>query len=1202
MHTLLPGQHISAPFLPSKAEVKKFEPRAGYALLEVVVQDGSQAYKALRITPEQLAQIEVLDQKPVTVAGNAEDFFFFIEANRIRLAYQFDPQLAVSISQVDPLPHQIEAVYHYVLNSPRVRFLIADDPGAGKTIMAGLVLKEMEYRRLVKRVLIVAPGHLKYQWQREMKERFGESFAIVDRGRMESAWGENIWEERDRLITSIDFVKQDEVRSSLRASRWDLVIVDEAHKMSAYAYATRNKVKVDKTKRYQVGEVLSRQAEHVLFLTATPHRGDDENFRLFLDLLRPGFFSETGLLKEAVENEENPVFVRRLKEDMRTFEGKAIFPPRHVHTISFGLTDPEIQLYNAVTRYVQEYFDKAKENRSITFALMILQRRLTSSTHAIWKSLQRRKERLEEILSIPEKLRQAKVDFNKFSGLSEDELDDLPDDEREAFERRLEYLTIADNLDDVQAEIDELARLIEQAREVRKMEIESKLAGLRDQILPQLGGRKLLIFTEFRDTLDYLVEKLRGWGYKVITIHGQMNMDARIQAEHEFREDAQILVATEAAGEGINLQVCSLMVNYDIPWNPNRLEQRLGRIHRYGQQYEVHIWNMISRDTREGQILDRLFEKLQAMRESLGSDRVFDIIGDLIPGGRLDELLKDAIFNQRRMDEIEQVIAQVDAAAVQATIDRVFQTGLATRHIDYTGLLKESLMAEENRLVPEYVGDFFLRAFRRLGGTVEPRQTGALGRPKVDPVPGVVFGVASVPYELRKWGEEYDFKTRYGTLFRTYRRITFNKAYARQHADTEFVAPGHPLLEAVNEEVLTTLSPSPYQGEGGVSIFGDPEGLRNGALWFVEGEVTDGAGTPAGKRVFCLYQTANDEVQRVNPAILWDLEPLTSPTSPRESVSPPSATEGEGARFGISPDLMALLEQREAVEDYVITQALLPFRDEVAARRAHEARIKEKYGLRSLDFLIQESNGKILDYQIRQAQGAEMDLPLLNEQRNLETLQARRAELEREIRLEGNLTVSEPRWLGMALVLPLPEITRPPETTPQDQEVTPASDHTPEPHRIGEGPQKPYRPRTDPPTRGSEPGVDAERRAEIEAVGMRVALDYERAQGWTPEDVSGENHGFDIRATLYGEDGSFADIRYIEVKARAQSGEVRISANEWKKARHFGEKYWLYIVTQSNSASPELHRIQNPAMEFREGESIFVTGFVIPENLWMAKL
>ncbi len=1156
-----PGQRITAPFLPAPAEVKKFQPRAGYYLLEVVLDDGHHTYQPLRITDEQLAQIQVLERSPIALTEDAEDFFFLIEAHRIRLAYQFDPQLAVSISQVDPLPHQIEAVYRYVLESPRIRFLIADDPGAGKTIMAGLILKELQYRRLARRVLIVAPGHLKYQWQREMKERFGTSFAIVDRARMESAWGENVWEERDHCITSIDFIKQDAVRATLRGVRWDLVIVDEAHKMSAYAYPSaslrtgqgRKRVKIDKTKRYQVGEVLSRQTNHMLFLTATPHRGDDENFRLFLDLLRPGFFAQTELLKESVESKDNPVFIRRLKEDMKRFDGSPIFPPRHVHTVPFRLTTAEIELYNGVTRYVQDYFDRARENRSISFALMILQRRLTSSTYAIYQSLRRRKARLEELLELPEKIRQDREDYLRAQHISEEELEDMAEEERLKIEERLEHLTIARNIDDVRAEIVQLDRLIAQADRVRCQEIESKLVGLRDHVLRHLGERKLLIFTEFRDTLDYLADKLGGWGYRVITIHGQMSMDARIQAEHEFRDNAQIMVATEAAGEGINLQFCSLMVNYDIPWNPNRLEQRMGRIHRYGQQYEVHIWNMITRDTREGQILDRLFEKLARMREALGSDRVFDIIGEIIPGARLDELLREAIFNQRRMEEIEGHIEAVDEHTVRQTLERVFLTSLATRHIDYTGILKETLAAEENRLVPEYVEDYFLRAFRRLGGTVERR--------------GGTYYIPSVPFELRRWGDDYRFKTAYGTLFREYKRVTFDKAYARQHPEAEFVAPGHPLLEAVNETILTTLG----GGADACAVFGDPEGRRQGVFWFVEGEVTDGAGQPAGKRVFCLYQALDGTIQPVNPAILWDHEPLSPP-------SQGGAGGGwESRAGGLPPEILNLLQQREAIEDYLVTQVLLPFREEIAGRRARETGVKEKYGLRSLDYLIQESNQKILDYQMRQAAGEQIDLPLLNEQRNLEGLQQRRAELEREIRLERNLTVSEPRILGAAAVIPLPE--------------SPAASE-PEPTQFKEE-RVSYR--AEPAPAG---GAGMRRDEEIEAAGMQVAMAYERAQGWQPEDVSGENHGFDVRSTRYNPDGTFADIRYIEVKARARSGAIRLSSNEWKKARHFGDKFWLYVVTGAAGDAPQLHRIQNPAAHLQMGKDILATGFIVREETW----
>lgn len=1155
---LQPGQHIEAPFLSAPAEVKQFQSRPGHYLLEVVLDDAHHTYQAVRISESQLAQVRIIERHTLQRTENAEDLFFLIEAHRLRLAYQFDPQLAVSVSQVDPLPHQIEAVYHYVLRSPRIRFLIADDPGAGKTIMAGLILKELQYRHLARRILIVAPGHLKYQWQREMKERFNMPFTIVDRAVMNAAWAENIWEGHDDCITSIDFVKQDAIRESLRTAHWDLVIVDEAHKMSAYLYESKNQRKVDKTKRYRAGEILSQQTEHMLFLTATPHRGDEENFRLFLDLLRPGFFANRGLLQESVQNQDNPIFIRRLKEDMRTFTGTPLFPPRHVQTISFRLTLEELSLYNAVTHYVQEYFDKAKENRSISFALMILQRRLTSSTYAVYRSLQRRKERMEELLTLPDKIQEESEDYLYARRMTSEEIDDLSEEERLQIESRLEKLTIAQNIEQVRAEITELDRLIAQAESVRRQETESKLVGLRDAILTHLGDRKLLIFTEFKDTLDYLagdgrqgrpLGKLREWGYDVITIDGTMNMDARITAEHDFRDRAQIMVATEAAGEGINLQFCSLMVNYDIPWNPNRLEQRMGRIHRYGQHYEVYIWNLITQDTREGQILERLFTKLDRMREALGSDRVFDIIDDVLPGTRLDELLRDAIFSQRRMEEIEAHIDTVDVSTVQRTLDEVFLTGLATRHIDYTGLHKETLEAEENRLVPEYVGDYFLRAFKRLGGTIEPRT--AAGSP--------LYSVPAVPFELRQWGEDYDFKTTYGQVFREYRRVTFDKDFAKEHPEVEFVAPGHPLLEAVNETILTTFN----KGEGTCAVFGDPEGQREGIFWFVEGEVRDGRGTAAGKRVFCLYQGLDGTLQPVNPAILWDHKPLKAADIP--------------------PAVAALLEQRETVKDHIITDALFPYQEEIAQRREREAAIKEKYGLRSLDYLIQESNQKILDYQLRQASGEVLELPLLNEQRTLDQLRIRRQELEEELRLERNLTVGDPRFLGAAVVLPLQTPAAEPVVYPAPAAAgQPAHEQAAEPYAADDSTM--YR---DP---------------EVEAIGMRVAMEHERDAGWQPEDVAAQNLGFDVRSTHYNDDGTYDAIRYIEVKARAHSGAIRLSANEWKKARHFGEKFWIYVVTGAKTETPELHTIKNPAAQFRMEEEIVATGYIIQEEAWRDKV
>jgi superfamily II DNA or RNA helicase len=1114
---LFEGQIISAPFLNDKAEVKKFERRTGYYVLEFVFVN-SRKFKTLRISDDQFKQIKVETGDALAFSKNSEDFFFWIEANILRLAYQFDPLLAVNISQVDPLPHQIDAVYSYVLRDPKIRFLIADDAGAGKTIMAGLVIKELQYRNMAQNTLIVAPGHLKYQWQREMKTKFGTNFTILNRALFDANWGQNIWENYNYCVTSIDFLKQDDIIDKLSVSSWDLVVVDEAHKMSAYGYSTRKGVKVEKTGRYKVGELLSKRATHLLFLTATPHRGDEENFRLFLDLLRPGFFAKTDLLKESIEKGENPLFIRRLKEDMKDFKGNPLFTPRHVKTVSFPLTPEEINLYTAVTNYVKDYFDRAKENRSITFAMMILQRRLTSSTHAILRSLERRKERLEGLLDLPDKISQD-ADYEKVKNITEEDLEDMGEEDRWEIEEKMMHLTLAKNIDEVKAEIEKLEELIEIAKTVREKEIESKLVKLKEDILSTIGDKKLLIFTEFKDTVDYLIEKLNSWGYKVNTIHGSMKMDARIEAEHRFKNEVQIMVATEAAGEGINLQFCSLMVNYDIPWNPNRLEQRMGRIHRYGQNHEVFIYNMVSKNTREGQILERLFVKLDSMRQALGSDRVFDVIGEIIPGHSLEDILRDAITGQRRIEEIYDIVDEINPGEIEKTMEKIFMTSLATRHIDYSGITKSLNEADENRLMPEYIEDYFLRAFQRFGGTYD----------KLDET----YRIKSVPFDLRKLNNDYVFKTKYGAVEKTYAKITFDKDKAKAHSEYEYIAPGHSLLEAVNQKAIDDMGHSEA-----VAVFTDETNNMEGILWFIEGELTDGRGAIAGKRVFSVFQNMKGELEKVNPSVLWDL-------APTDDVI---LSEGQKRMF----------DMKNMVEEHAITEIMFPYKEEIEEHRIKESDIKSKYGLKSLDFLLQESNDKLLHYQQKLVEGKDMNIAIINEEKRKEDFEEKRRVLVDEIRLERQITVSEPRILGAAVILPLNRVSSEISKQPVGSGMT--------------------------------------RDDEIEKVGMEVATKYEKLNRWTPEDVHKENLGFDIRSTNYREDGTFEEIRYIEVKARAKDGSIRISANEWKKAKRFQDKFWLYIITHAGTSEPKLERFQNPEKTFKIDEDIYATGYIIPKE------
>ena len=1084
---------LKSPFWPEKVRVISAKTIGKSQIkIEGVGLETHRFYNPI-LSEEDLKTIEILEERPFLFSADGESLFLYLESNRIRNAFQFDPLYAVNVSQIDPLPHQIEAVYHYIMQNPRIRFLLADDPGAGKTIMAGLLLKELKYRGLADRALIVVPGHLKDQWLREMKDKFQENFSIIDRNVMTTEWGKNVFTDRNQVIISMDFAKQDDVMFALKDSKWDLCIVDEAHKMSAYKYGE----KINRTQRYSLGELLSPITAHLLFLTATPHRGDPENFRLLLDLLEPGFFADTAMLSESIQNKDNPLFLRRLKEDLKDFDGAPIFPPRKVETVKYYLSDDEKILYNAVTEYVEKHFNKAleKEKRNVTFALTILQRRLASSARAIRKSLERRHKRLKELYEKGQLIQEV--------GYEEEYLEDLEEKERwKKEEELLEKLTSAETLEELKDEIEKLGELVALAKEVEKKEIETKLNELKkvmDAEKLRQTGTKLLIFTEARDTLEYLVEKLRKWGYSVTLIHGGMSLDARIKSESDFNNTpVQIMASTEAGGEGINLQKrCWIMVNYDIPWNPNRLEQRMGRIHRYGQQHEVHIYNLVAVDTLEGRILEKLFDKLSTIRDHLGSDRVFDVIGEVLVGRSLKDLIMDAIANRRTMEDILKDFERVPDEEAINKVREASLEALATKHIDLTRILGEQRKAMENRLVPEYVEEFFKRAAEMLNIKMEKREDD-------------LWRIASVPFKMRN--QPYEFKIKFGEVQREYAKISFDKEKAFK-AQAEFIAMGHPLLEAVINAILTLYAKSAADG----ATFIDPEGKRDGILWFLEAEIKDGKNDIAGKRLFAVYQDRNNTLSFVNPAILWDLKP--------------EAKRLENSEIALDKDVVVSLVIGEGLENY---------KKELLERRQRDAKIKRKYGIRSLESMILDSDVKISEYETRRMKGEIIpEATIQNEVRKKDDLERKKQRLQREIEAEIHLYPTDPRILGAVRVLP-----------------------------------------------GKAHG-DMVGDKEIEHVGMKIAMEYERNQRRNPEDVSFQDLGYDIRS--YDEK---ANYRYVEVKARAKDGVVALTPNEWLMAQRLKDEYWLYVVTNAAS-NPELYLIQNPASKLEPDKVVDIVRYVV---------
>ncbi|MDY6831927.1 MAG: helicase-related protein [Thermodesulfobacteriota bacterium] len=660
---LLPG-HFDVPVILEDARPLGPDDSAGYECrvrlpggsLEEAVISAQEAVAVSGTAPG-----EAKTEQPV----DAEKLRLLIESARVRLAYAHDKQFAVSLSGIRTLPHQIEAVYQAMLPQPRLRFLLADDPGAGKTIMAGLLIKEMKLREAIDRILILCPAPLTIQWQDEMLRWFGESFDIIFSA-VDQQQLTNPWQRSSQIISSMDYAKQDDVRERVWQQKWDLVIIDEAHKCSARTASGGHgrEPKIDPTKRYLLASKLTEQADHVLLLTATPHHGDEDKFAHFLRLIDPDLFPEphrigkqaTAIRKEVFHlGKDSPWSLRRLKEDLKDAEGRRLFPDRHTKTVTFCLNSDEYTLYKSVTAYINEFIPQQTGQRRSSAALTrtVLQRRLVSSTCAIHESIKRRLKKQETLLDELEGLTPAQR-TKRLAALqgrlsdAEQEEDDLDDAVRDQL---VDEYTAALELEQLRAEISALKELEEQTRRVRENAADSKLAALNKclgeaHFLELKDGRgKLLIFTEHRDTLGYVREHLERWGFSTCAIHGGMNPHERKRAQEAFRTGAQVCIATEAAGEGINLQFCHLMINYDMPWNPTRLEQRLGRIHR---------------------------------------------------------------IDPARLKEYEEATG----------------IALARSHVDFSAFQRRNLEVEERRLMPRYVEVQFVAAAREVGLRVEPRADG----------------------------------------------------------------------------------------------------------------------------------------------------------------------------------------------------------------------------------------------------------------------------------------------------------------------------------------------------------------------------------------------------------------------------------------------------------------------------------------------
>lgn len=1052
-------------------------------------------------------------------------FRLLSEARRIQLAHLFDPLLAVHSSQIEPLPHQILAVYQEMLSPSRhpLRFLLADDPGAGKTIMAGLLIRELMIRGDLRRCMVVCPGALAEQWQDELHEKFDLNFKIATTDSIEAAATGNWFQENDLAICRLDKLSRDEaIQEKLKVSDWDLIICDEAHKMSATYTGGEFKT----TKRYQLGRLLGGLTRHLLLMTATPHNGKNEDFQAFLALLDSDRFE--GRQRDGKNGIDASDLIRRLiKEQLRRFDGTPLFPERIATTIGYELSPLEDRLYTEVSDYVRNEFNRADNLGSdarkgtVGFALTILQRRLASSPEAIFRSLKRRRERLEDRLKEAEMRRRGGAEDAiqpSYRVLSEEELADIDDGTDTEFEQEEEALvdqaTTAQTIAELQAEIETLKGLEKLAQQVKASQTDRKWEELRNLLnqnaalhYPDGHRRKLVVFTEHRDTLNYLGERMRGLigrDEAIVEIHGSMGRDERRRAQERFTQDVktEILIATDAAGEGINLQRAHLMVNYDLPWNPNRLEQRFGRIHRIGQKEVCHLWNLVAAKTREGAVYTRLLEKLEEARKALKGG-VFDILGQLFQGQPLRDLLIEAV----RYGDSPQVRARL-LERVDNLADRERCRELIEERALIHGKLDTSVIqqvredwerAQARRLQPHFIQAFFLAAFQHLGGSIferEPRR----------------FQIKHVPPLIRH--RELQIGTGVPIL-PNYERVTFER-HLRQvdgKPPAEFITPGHPLLastisllterhqgllrrgarlvdkEATSEDIRVLF----YLDHSVVDGFENRDGSRrviSRRLQFVEvdssGNVRNGGYAP-----YLDYRPMREEEMRVVDGLIHTADWLRADAIEKTALAyaiqhlvPEHFDEVSAAR------LLAVERTRAAVHER-LTREIMYWNN-----RAQELKDQELAG---------KPNARLNSGNAR-ARADELE----------GRLQARMAELEKE----RQLSKLQPNIVGGAIIIPECLLNR----------------------LLG---------------RQAPPTLDQHRNEEIERMAMEAVMARERELGFEPRDVSRERVGYDIESR-HG-DGR---LRFIEVKGRhARAETVTVTRNEILTALNKPEEFILAIVS-----------------------------------------
>ena len=1134
---------------------------AGSATLTYRTGDGRLGERI--ITADDLARLSAVSQRRWSFDADGAMFCLASEARRMQQAHLADPYAAVDTSNIEPYPHQIDAVYNRLLTRRPFRFLLADDPGAGKTIMSGLLIRELMLRGDVARCLIVAPGSLVEQWQDEMWDKFHLTFELMSRAAVEASRTGNPFTDKNLLIARVDqLARSEDLIAKLEASDWDLVIVDEAHKMSAHRYGDE----LRRTKRFILGEKLRDCTRHLLLLTATPHNGKNEDFLAFMTLIDPESFA--GRLRPAPGKsggdapampDVSEVMRRQVKESLRTFDGRRLFPKRHAYSLKFELSEPENELYKAVTAYVSDGMNRAARMRDegdkrrgiiIGFALAALQRRLASSPAAIYHSLRRRRDRLADqaselrrlaasgqpvpVVELPKGVRLAELDDID----ADFDLDDYSDTEREELEHLvIDAATAAQSADELDIEVRQLEKLVELADSLRNSGVDTKWVELRKLLRSEdfasptsntsdepvdgsASVRKLIVFSEHKDTLDYVAARIEaelGRPEAVVRIHGGIKRHDRRSIQDRFRVDptVRVLVATDAAGEGVNLQVANMMVNYDLPWNPNRIEQRFGRVHRIGQQLPCHLWNLVAHRTREGKVFERLFDKIEQQRTVYG-DQVYDVLGTSQINTSLRELLMQAIATDAdpaHAEWMDEVIEADIGPAMEAVLkERALIEDLADPAAN-DKIRRDMEIARARKLQPWFVESFFTEALRLYRGRIAGREPGR-------------FEVTRVPAAVRAAADPHR-----GPVHDRYQRVTFDKAHidptdSAGGVRAELISPGTPLLSAVIAKVLADHANTLQRG----AVLIDPAdpSTEPRLLVYLDHTITD------GRQVHGARQVVSRRFQYVE--IDRHANPVDPGGEPYLNYAPPTGDQQALLDGRLDFDWASQTAENTA-RAWAIEHLAGKHFDEIAAiTDARVAKVKAAVAER-LHSEIRYWDKRASEIRAQETAGRKPRLNSTLAQSRAEDLAARLDRRRAELDLESDLHNNPPTVIAAAVIVPQGLL---------DQLAG-----------------KPYNP------------ADAAVRAETDRRAVAAVMKAELALGRMPEEKHHSNPGYDVLST----DPDTNACYFIEVKGHLpQTEQISVSKRQVGQAKCSPERWRLAVVSvpEDPDTEPEVRYLLDP--------------------------